>query len=325
MSNWPGNLIRKTPVIPAGPFQNSAASGVWSLAEASYWTKQGLWPTQGVLPNVLLNGASISSGTYIYNNSNTVNTLTVTGRPVSVTFRAWGAAGGNGSYGSGNSSGAGGYARGTVTLQPGTTYYIYVGQGGFGPSDTDGIGGLGGWPNGGFGTRGDASGAGGGGMTMLSKAIFSTGMSDSDILLIAGAGGGSTGYAGFAGAGGGTDGQNAAAGPATGGSQAAGGTYNGAKLTGGNATGSRTSGLDDGGGGGGGYYGGGGGTSDAQPGAGGSGYFNTVFTSSVTLTTGSGATAPNPESLLPGGYASGKTDILGTPQNGNPGIVYLTF
>ena len=48
MSNrWPGGLIRKTPVTPAGPFQCGAASGVWTLAEAAFWTKQGLWPTQG--------------------------------------------------------------------------------------------------------------------------------------------------------------------------------------------------------------------------------------------------------------------------------------
>ena len=279
----------------------------------------------GAAPAVILNGASILSGTYVYNNSNTANTLTVTGGPVVVTFRTWGAAGGNGSYSASNSSGAGGYARGTVTLQPGTTYYLYVGQGGFGPSSAAGDGGLGGWPNGGFGTKGDATGAGGGGMTMISKAIFSTGMSDSDILLIAGAGGGSTGYAGNAGAGGGTNGQTAGGGGGTGGTQSVGGTYNGAKLTGGNATGSRTSGSDDGGGGGGGYYGGGGGTSDATPGAGGSGYFNPSLVSSSTLTTGSNATAPNPESLLPAGYATGKTDISGTPQNGNPGVVYLTF
>jgi predicted NUDIX family NTP pyrophosphohydrolase len=45
MSNrWPAGIIRKTPVTPAGPFQCGAASGVWSLADASYWTKQGLWP-----------------------------------------------------------------------------------------------------------------------------------------------------------------------------------------------------------------------------------------------------------------------------------------
>jgi hypothetical protein len=48
MSNrWPGGIIRKTPVTPAGPYQNGAASGVWSLADAAYWTKQGLWPIAG--------------------------------------------------------------------------------------------------------------------------------------------------------------------------------------------------------------------------------------------------------------------------------------
>jgi hypothetical protein len=48
MSNrWPGGIIRKTPVTPTGPLQTGAASGVWSLADAAYWTKQGLWPTAG--------------------------------------------------------------------------------------------------------------------------------------------------------------------------------------------------------------------------------------------------------------------------------------
>lgn len=50
MARWPGGLIRKTPVTPAGPYQNGAAPGVWTLAEASYWKKQGLWPTAGVKP-----------------------------------------------------------------------------------------------------------------------------------------------------------------------------------------------------------------------------------------------------------------------------------
>jgi hypothetical protein len=44
---WPGGIVRSTPVTPAGPLQNGAASGVWSLADAAYWTKQGLWPTAG--------------------------------------------------------------------------------------------------------------------------------------------------------------------------------------------------------------------------------------------------------------------------------------
>ena len=48
MSNrWPGGIVRKTPVTPTGPLQTGAASGVWSLADASYWLKQGLWPIAG--------------------------------------------------------------------------------------------------------------------------------------------------------------------------------------------------------------------------------------------------------------------------------------
>lgn len=274
---------------------------------------------------VQVNGSNVSSGTYIYNNGNSPNTVTVTGSTKPVTFSLWGAAGGNGSYSAGGSSGAGGFSKGTVILQPGTTYYLYVGQGGFGPLASGyGTGGLGGWPNGGYGTMGDASGAGGGGMTMLSTTTFSSGMSDANILLIAGAGGGSTGYAGAAGAGGGSTGQNSA-GPANGGTQSAGGTYNGSKLTGGNATGSRTSGLDDGGGGGGGYYGGGGGTSDANPGAGGSGYVNTSLVTSSTLTTGSTITAPNPDGTLDSNYANGRTDVGGSPANGRQGLAYITF
>lgn len=42
-----GNIITDTPTAPAGPYQNDAASGVWSLAEAFTYTKAGLWPTAG--------------------------------------------------------------------------------------------------------------------------------------------------------------------------------------------------------------------------------------------------------------------------------------
>jgi len=42
-----GNIITDTPTAPAGPYQDSAASGVWSLAEAFAYTKAGLWPIAG--------------------------------------------------------------------------------------------------------------------------------------------------------------------------------------------------------------------------------------------------------------------------------------
>ena len=73
MSNrWPGGLIRKTPVTPAGPFQNGAAPGMWTLAEASYWTKQGLWPIAG---NEQLVVEDVFS-TYLYTGNSATQTIT---------------------------------------------------------------------------------------------------------------------------------------------------------------------------------------------------------------------------------------------------------
>lgn len=43
---WPGGIISKTPVIPTGPSDTGSAPGIWTMDQASYWIKQGLWPTQ---------------------------------------------------------------------------------------------------------------------------------------------------------------------------------------------------------------------------------------------------------------------------------------
>ena len=42
-----GNIITDSPTAPSGPYDDGAASGVWSLAEALSYTKGGLWPTAG--------------------------------------------------------------------------------------------------------------------------------------------------------------------------------------------------------------------------------------------------------------------------------------
>jgi len=42
-----GNIITQNPTAPAGPYENDAAPGVWSLAEALAYNKAGLWPTAG--------------------------------------------------------------------------------------------------------------------------------------------------------------------------------------------------------------------------------------------------------------------------------------
>ena len=45
---YPGGLITKTPVVPGGPFQDGAASGIWTVDQAMQYTKQGIWPTAGL-------------------------------------------------------------------------------------------------------------------------------------------------------------------------------------------------------------------------------------------------------------------------------------
>ena len=45
--DWNAGIIRPVPVAPAGPYQNGAAPGVWTLDQVAYWQKQGLWPIAG--------------------------------------------------------------------------------------------------------------------------------------------------------------------------------------------------------------------------------------------------------------------------------------
>ena len=47
IKNWPGGYIKPIPPTPAGPFENGAASGMWTLEQVAYWQKQGLWPVAG--------------------------------------------------------------------------------------------------------------------------------------------------------------------------------------------------------------------------------------------------------------------------------------
>ncbi|QHJ75226.1 minor tail protein [Brevundimonas phage vB_BsubS-Delta] len=191
----------------------------------------------------------------------------------------WGGGGGAGRYQNNYESGGGGYLLLRINLTAGDVLTIEVGQGG-GPGIGTGTiqGGYGGWPDGGWGARGDTQGGGGGG----SSRVWLNGT----LLAVAGAGGGSGGYSvgGHAGAGGGDVGQSSSINNGgSGGSQTAGGvdqnqTANvpkrGDYLKGGFGAGNVadrfTNTSDDGGGGGGGYYGGGGGGGDGSSGGGGS-------------------------------------------------------
>lgn len=59
---WPGGIVRATPVAPTGPFQAGTAPGVWTMEQAAYWTKQGLWPTAGNTITQLM--ATLATGNF---------------------------------------------------------------------------------------------------------------------------------------------------------------------------------------------------------------------------------------------------------------------
>jgi hypothetical protein len=232
-------------------------------------------------------------------------TLTVNGTKA-VTFKMWGAGGGSGS---GNGGGLGGYATGTVTLQPNTNYIVWVGGGGRRNNANNGNGYDGGFGGGGLvGTtnNGSSFAGSGGGLT----GMFSGSATLVNSILIAGGGGGG-GDGPFGGNGGGTTGGTGGAagnaGGGGGGTQSAGGSvgtgspYNsgstsGSALTGGKGA-TNTSTNFTAGGGGGGYYGGGGGDGNNYAGGGGgggSGYINTGLVTNGSLSgSGTGGTVPN--------------------------------
>jgi len=47
---YPGGIISKTPPTPSGPYEDSTASGIWTLDQQAYWAKLGQWPTAGNFP-----------------------------------------------------------------------------------------------------------------------------------------------------------------------------------------------------------------------------------------------------------------------------------
>lgn len=203
-------------------------------------------------------------GTQTFSFTGNYQTFVVPNDVTSLDIECWGAQGRSNApsppYGTG---GLGGYIAATVTVTPGETLRIYVGQ-----QPTSAF--LGGWPNGGNGGSGTNKGRGGGGSSDVRRAPFAL----ADRLVIAGGGGGAS-YQSEGGGGaypnglaselplfgstaptGGTQTAGGIGGDSTGtsddgdnGSLGLGGT--GANLSDGYAT--------SGGGGGGGYYGGGGG------------------------------------------------------------------
>ena len=261
--------------------------------------------------------------------------------PVKLTVYIWGA-GGGGTTGTSrptNYGGAGAYIQGILTVTPGETLGIIVGQGGIaitsnGAAAATTYGGGGGVPSGGNSTQNSS----GGGRSAIQRAAAD--------IVTAGAGGGSgmtntganptnpvaytlaggaaawtgTASAGdypssssYAGQGGTTSGGGLSGNKALGNAAAA---ANGSQYTGGSAG-------QYGGGGGGGYYGGGGGTDDGGWGHGGGG--GSSYTNLLANPTGSNSTngysAPNTSSP----YYQSNVGAGGTTGVGGNGLIVLTY
>ncbi len=84
-NRWPGNFIGAT-VTPAGPYQDSAASAVWSLNEQVNWIAQDLWPTFGRLPPLTGDIALFAGGGNSGNASNIISYVTITSTGNSTDF-----------------------------------------------------------------------------------------------------------------------------------------------------------------------------------------------------------------------------------------------
>jgi hypothetical protein len=253
--------------------------------------------------------------------------------PSTIKIKCWGAGSGTGLI----TGGPGGYSYGELTVTPGTTYKVVVGQGGVLMAQSEGPGSV---PYGGGGQSSSLGFAGkGGGLSGVftgSGSITFTSSTDRQRAVIIAGGGGGGGWTEAGAGGGGSSGETKTASfPGGGGTQSANGTnpYNGVS---GNQMqgGGNTSGGDGGGagGGGGGYYAGASGWNGDSPagnsaGGGGSGYIGGVTNGTTTQASGAGAPPNSSDSkyVSPAGYAGVLNQTLsGLAQHqGGHGLVVI--
>jgi hypothetical protein len=72
IKDYEGGIITKNPTTPTGPYQNGAASGVWTMDQAAEYTKQGVWPIAGNVPSYVDDVFS----TYLYEGTGSTQTIT---------------------------------------------------------------------------------------------------------------------------------------------------------------------------------------------------------------------------------------------------------
>ncbi len=72
-TKYPGGIISKTPPVPAGPFENGAAPGIWTLEQQAAYVKQGIWPTAGNIdPSAFIENLF---QTWVYTGNGTTQTI----------------------------------------------------------------------------------------------------------------------------------------------------------------------------------------------------------------------------------------------------------
>lgn len=236
--------------------------------------------------NLDSNGNSVPDGcenSLTFGYTGTPQSFIVPANVTSISIECYGAKGWSGS----NTGGEGGYTFGTLDVEEGEEFWLYVG--GQGTVATGGYNPMGGGWNGGGDGQNNSSGnhVGGGGGASDVRTVYSSNPLDSGSLLsrliVAGGGGGATNNTGARGGHGGGSvgqdgGQHSSHHYGRGGTQTTGGSSGGAFGYGGSGTGSMTPWN---GGGGGGWYGGG--TSTAHSGGGGgSSYIGGVLNGTMT-------------------------------------------
>ena len=73
IKDWPGGTITDIPVEPSGNYEDSAASGVWTVDQVSNYVKQDRWPTPGNIdPSKYVEGVF---STYLYEGNGTSQSI----------------------------------------------------------------------------------------------------------------------------------------------------------------------------------------------------------------------------------------------------------
>jgi hypothetical protein len=74
IKDWPGGVVTDIPVEPSGNYEDSAASGVWTLDQVANYVKQDLWP----IPGNVNSGKYVEGvfSTYLYTGNSSTQTIT---------------------------------------------------------------------------------------------------------------------------------------------------------------------------------------------------------------------------------------------------------